>query len=192
MTEKIKRKRKGNEGKKFEEDIKKSFEEYNLYCLRLKDSSSSFSNNSQSRFTSTNPCDFISYNIFNDQILYLECKSTEQISIPLKNFKEHQINEMFDVEQKFDYIKSFCIINFRKTENTYCLKIEDVYNYYYSLNNINIEKRKSITEKYCREEGILIESMKKRTRFKYNLYNLFYKIKEKEAQENEGEVLDII
>lgn len=103
------------------------------------------------------------------------------------NFKEHQIKEMFNVEQKFDYIKSYCLINFRKTENTYCLSIKDIYNYYYSLNNINVEKRKSITEKYCREIGILIESIKKRTRFTYNLYNLFYKL-----QENEGEERDIV
>lgn len=186
MTEKVKKKNKGNEGKKFEDDIKKSLELHNLYCLRLKDSSSSFSNNNQSRFTSTNPCDFVSFNIFSNQILYLECKSTDQVSIPLSNFKEHQINEMFNVEQKFDYIKSYCLINFRKTENTYCLSIKDIYNYYYSLSDTNIEKRKSITEKYCKEQGFKIESIKKRTRFTYNLYNLFYKL------QAEGEERDIV
>lgn len=165
------------EGKKFEEDIKKSFEENNLYFLRLKDSSSSFSNNEKSRFTNTNPCDFISYNLFNNKLLYIECKSTEQASIPLKNFKEHQILEMYEADNKFDYIEAYVFINFRRTENTYCVNIQYIHDFYYSKNNINKEKRKSINEKFIKENSILINSNKKITRFNYDLYDLYYKIK---------------
>lgn len=178
MTQQTKSKnRNRKEGKKFEEDIKKSFEENNLYCLRLKDSASSYSNNARSRFTSTNPSDFISYNIFNGKLLYIECKSTEQTSLPLKNFKEHQIKEMYEVSQKFEYIEAYTFINFRKTENTYCIPISYIYDFYYSLNDINIKSRKSIPELFIKEHSTLILSNKRITRFSYDLYDLFYKIK---------------
>lgn len=168
-------KNKGKEGKKFEEDIKKSFENEFLYHLRLKDSSSSFSHNNRSRFTSTNPCDFISYNYYNKKMLYLECKSTEQKSLPFVNLKEHQLQEMIEVE-KYKHIESYCLINFRKSERTYCIRTKYIYNFYYSLNDVNHEERKSIPENYIKEFGVEVGSKKKRTRFHYYLNDLFYQL----------------
>ena len=46
-----------NEGKKFEEDFKKSMDKYNIWNYRLRDSSGSWSNNKGSRFTPKNICD---------------------------------------------------------------------------------------------------------------------------------------
>ena len=43
-----------NEGKKFEEDFKKSMDKYNIWNYRLRDSSGSWSNNKGSRFTPKN------------------------------------------------------------------------------------------------------------------------------------------
>lgn len=164
---------KGNLGKKFEEDIKQSFEKDNIYCLRLKDSSSSYANNSKSRFTSTNPCDFIGFNTYNNKILYIECKSTQDKSLSFNNLKEHQLKEMIEIEEKFEYINSYCFINFRKTENTYCIKTKYIYDFYYSLNNRNKEGRKSIPEKFVQENGVKIKSRKKITRFDYYIDELF-------------------
>jgi recombination protein U len=167
---------KGKEGKKFEEDIKRSFEDEFLYHLRLKDTSSSFAHDSKSRFTVTNPCDFISFNIYNKKILYLECKSTEQRSLPLNNFKKHQLDEMMEADNKYKHIEAYCLINYRKSEKTYCIRTKYIYNFYYSKDGVNTEERKSIPEDFVKEFGIEITHRKKRTRFHYFINDLFYRL----------------
>ena len=69
-----------NEGKKFEKDFENSIPQYTWY-YRIKDSSSSWSNSNNSRFTQKSPCDYI---IFKGGKLYLlELKSHNGKSIPL-------------------------------------------------------------------------------------------------------------
>lgn len=170
-------KNRGIEGKKFEEDIRESFIKQNLYFQRLKDSSSSFSNTSQSRFTSTNPSDFISYNVFNNKILYLECKSIQDLRLDFNKIKEHQIKDMYYLYSSFKHIDCFLIINFRKIEETYSLDINTVYNFYYSLNEENKEHKKSFSYEYIKTNGTRITEHKKRTRFNYDLYEFMYNIK---------------
>ena len=66
-----------NEGKKFEEDFKKSMDKYNIWNYRLRDSSGSWSNNKGSRFTPKNICDYIAYN--NGKLYLLELKSHKRL-----------------------------------------------------------------------------------------------------------------
>lgn len=157
------------EGKKFEQDIKNSFDNKGLYILRLKDSSGSYSNNEKSRFTSTNPCDSISYNIYNKNMLYLECKSTNSASLPFINIKKHQIDEMKKASDEFSYIDAYFLINFRKNEETYAVNVDYIHSFYYSINEFNKENRKSIPRKFCQKYGIILESTKKKTRYSYNI-----------------------
>lgn len=168
------KKSKTNEGKKFEEDIRESFEKQHLYFQRLKDSSSSYSNTTTSRFTSTNPSDFISYNVFNHKILYLECKSIKDTRCDFWRIKEHQLKDMYYLYSNFEHIDCFLIINFRKTEETFGLHIKRAYDFYYSLNNENEENRKSFSYDYVKKNGIKIQGNKKRVRFNYDLYQFMY------------------
>lgn len=171
---------KGKEGKKFEEDIKNSFDDQGLYYLRFKDTSSSYANNSKSRFTNTNPCDFATFNIYNNKILYLECKSTNQASLPFNNIKPHQLDDMVKVDEAFNYIESYFLINFRRDQDTFLVRTKDIRDFYYSENGRNPEGRKSIPKSYivecAAERGAGVVETLKRTRFRYDLKSAMYRI----------------
>ena len=79
-----------NEGKKFEQDFSSSFGE-NFWVYRLRDNAASFGNGTNTRFASSNICDFIIYHDITQTLYLAECKSTKGTSIPYTMIKENQI-----------------------------------------------------------------------------------------------------
>ena len=162
------------DGKKFEQQLKKSIDNNKMYYFRLKDNPSSFGCDSASvRFTLNNPYDcFVFYNGF---LFPMELKSTELSSISIqrnkdekgKMIKMNQIKGLLD-SNRYDRIFSGFLFDFRSTENTYWLSIEN-FDLFLSEND-----KKSINEKdVIKYKGILVEKERKRTQYIYNIEKLF-------------------
>ena len=151
-----------NEGKKFEEDFKKSMDKYNIWNYRLRDSSGSWSNSKGSRFTPKNICDYIAYN--NWGLYLLELKSHKGSSLPFAVISDYQLKGLSDI----DYlgIKAYFIINMRDKEKTYAIEALKIKNY------IETSGRKSIPITFMDSEGIEIKGVKKRTRYEYDVEEL--------------------
>lgn len=161
-----------NEGKKFEEDWKKSFAKLNAYYFRIKDSAASFSGGNTS-FTRTNPYDcFVLYEGF---FLPMELKSTKGTSFSFdkegagngnKLIKLSQIHGLNEVSQ-FKNAKAGFIFNFRDVHRTYYLDIVNFMNFYNNTSKFSINE-KDIVE----YEGVLIESKLLKVRYRYNVEKL--------------------
>lgn len=156
-----------NQGKIFEEDFANSFPE-NVFIYRLRDTSSSWqndNNNSKSRFTVKNICDFIAFNNINKRILLLELKSFKGKSCTFSNVKIHQIESLYAQCLK-DGVDAYFIFNFRDISETFAVKAEKIYQFYEN------SERKSFNYNWCSENGIFIDSRLKRTRFAYSIEKL--------------------
>lgn len=145
-----------NEGKKFEEDFKKSVPS-NAFIYKLKDAGG-WSNASNTRFTVNNICDYIMYA---DKTLYLlELKSLKGKSLPYSNVKENQIKGLTDAT-KYKGVISGLVVNFRDVNKTYFLPI----------NRLNHFKKTSDRKSYpidlFEKDGILIKQKIKTTRYDY-------------------------
>ena len=151
-----------NEGKKFEEDFKKSMDKYNIWSYRLRDSSGSWSNSKGSRFTPKNICDYIAYN--NWGLYLLELKSHKGSSLPFAAISDYQLKRLSSI----DYlgIKAYFIINMRDKGETYAIEALKIKNY------IETSGRKSIPISFMENEGIEIKGTKRRTRYEYDVGEL--------------------
>lgn len=156
-----------NEGKRFEEDIKKSVpQEYFYY--RFKDGTGNFNGtkNENVRFQAKNICDC---EVFTEEHLFLlELKSHLGKSISFTCIRNNQIEEMAKVDHK--RIKPYFIFNFRDLEKTYAIGAQKIKEFMESA------KVKSFPVKWCEENGIEIESIKKKVRYKYNLEKFFNEV----------------
>lgn len=158
-----------NEGKFFEKDIKDSMpKEHWLY--RFKDGTGNFggTKNENVRFQATNICDFIT--MTDEYLFLLELKSHKGSSIPFSCIRKNQIEEMSKIDHK--KIKTYFIFNFREKEKTYGIEAKKLKEY---MKNTD---RKSIPLAWCEENGIYIDSEKKKVRYKYLLNDFFNKASE--------------
>lgn len=155
-------------GKIFEEDFANSFPQ-NIFIYRLRDTSSSWqndnNNDSKSRFTAKNICDFIAFSNINKKILLLELKSFKGSSCPFSNVKTHQIESLY-VESQKEGVDAYFIFNFRDISKTFAIKAEKISQFYKK------SERKSFDYNWCSENGIFIDSRLKRTRFAYSIDKL--------------------
>lgn len=154
-----------NEGKKFEADLKSSIPD-TCWLYRLRDNASSFANGTNTRFTSTNICDYILFDDITKTMFLIECKSTKRTSISLSMIRDNQIKGLKDAGNHM-LVAGF-LINFRNDKND---------TYFISINNfsdmINDIKKKSFNIKDLETFGaIKIESTKKRTRYTYNIQKM--------------------
>lgn len=151
-----------NEGKKLEEDIKKSVPQECFY-YRFKDNAASFSGGDNTRFTSSNIADCMV--MTEENLFILELKSHKGTSIPFSCIRKNQIEEMSKIEHK--RIKAYFVFNFRDKEKTYAVKSHKVKVY------MQLSERKSIPIKWCEENGIEIIGTKKKIRYNYDLKKFF-------------------
>lgn len=155
------------EGKKFEEDIKKSIPE-NVYCYRIKDPAQSFGRDSKfTRFSLKNECDFFFYK--KPVLIAAELKSNQGTSISFAKTKEEKGEIKYDQiaflssAQRYD-IKAGFLLNYRKTNTTYWICISDF------LKFIDSTTKKSINEDdLMMYNAIIVPSNRKRTRNTYDL-----------------------
>lgn len=151
-----------NAGKLFENDFKQSVPD-TCWIYRLRDNASSFANGDNTRFTSTNICDYIMYDDITRTLFLVECKSTQGTSIPLSMVRDNQIKGLKEASEH-DLVAGF-LINFRnKNNDTFFVLINKFLDMIDSLN------KKSFSIKDLENIGALkIESNKKRTRYTYNI-----------------------
>lgn len=148
-----------NTGKRFENNFKKSVPE-NIFYYRLKDGSSSWGGNDLVRFQTTNMCDSI---MFDGNTFYcLELKSVKGKSLPFKNIKLHQINDLIKCTRYKNVIAGF-IIDFSELDECYFIEISDFKMFY--DNTI----RKSVPIAFARDRGIKIDVTVLKVNKKYNV-----------------------
>jgi len=157
-----KKKKKINNGKRFEEDFIGSLPE-NVYRLRLKDAGG-WSNATNTRFTIKNPCDFIIQSEGNE-LSMIELKSHKGKSVPYDVFKQY--DDLVKFQDDYSFIYCGAVFNFSDLEETYLI----------SIDNLKIIKERSNRKSFgyddVRELGILILQKKKITRWTYDLVDLF-------------------
>jgi len=152
--------KKRNPGKDFEKDFVKSIPD-RCDITRLKDGGG-WSNATNMRFTSSNPCDFIVFSESGqDTIHKLELKSTLGKSLPFGNIKEHQLEELYQSSLKG--VEALFIVNFRDVNETYRVSVQALRAF------INQTDRKSVPLSWFRECTILIPQTLIRVRYKYDL-----------------------
>jgi len=159
-----------NQGKLFEQDIKKSVPP-NVYYYRLQDSASGWSSSDSDnvRFTPKNKFDCLLFT--RGVLILLELKSTQGTSIPYSMIKDHQIEEL-NKASVYDGIKAGFLFNFRKSTRTYFMDIKDFIGYK------DATDKKSINERDIEaHNGILIDQTLMRTRYKYYLEGLINSFK---------------
>lgn len=162
-----------NNGKKFEEDIKRSFEKHNKYIYRLRDAGNlgNYTNTKQ-RFTINNIADMVT--VHNNKMCFLELKTTTGKSLPFANIKKHQVTDTYEAVIKYpNDVEAFFLINFSEVENeTYLVNCLDIYDFYFSKNEKNQENRKSFPISYIREHGIKVNHKKLKTRYIYDIKDM--------------------
>lgn len=151
-----------NAGKLFELDIKSSVPD-RCWLYRLRDNASSFAGGANTRFTSSNICDYILFDGKTKTLFLIECKSTKGTSVPLSMIRENQIKGL--IEAGKHCLVAGLLINFRNANNdTFFIRIDD---YVAMVENID---KKSFNIKDLMENGaVRLDCEKKRSRWKYNI-----------------------
>lgn len=164
-----------NPGKIFEESFIKSVPE-RCDVTRLKDAGG-WSNATNTRFTSKNPCDFIVYSdssVFGyPRMFKLELKSLLKKSLPYANIKP-KTKKLTAEENAYLFVcnlvesenKGVCamfVVNFRDVNETYTVFASDVKRF------METETRQSIPLAWFRENGELVEQTLIRVRYRYDL-----------------------
>lgn len=151
-----------NPGKLFENDIKQSIPE-KCWIYRLRDNASSFSNGTNTRFTSSNICDFILLDDLTKTLFLIECKSTKSTSVPLTMIRENQINGLLEAS-KHNLVAGI-LVNFRNADNdTFFLTISK-----YKNITENLNKKSFNIKDLINANAIRVGSTKKRTRYTYHI-----------------------
>lgn len=171
-----------NSGKSFEQQFKESVPVgLNYYYNRLKDSANSFNKNQGClRFTLNQPYDCQIYHHPNLFCFELKSKSTKSLSIQKekesgKDIKRHQISGLLEADSHYGVFGGF-IINFRDTNNTYFLWVQDFVRFEKSCD------KKSINEKdVVAFGGIIIKQELKRVKYVYDVVGLLADIRKLEA-----------
>jgi len=148
-----------NAGKKFEEDFIKSVPD-GCDITRLKDAGG-WSNATNTRFTISNPCDFIIWSDKTRALYKLELKSVQGKSLPFSSIKEHQLNGLLDSAAK-NVIAVF-VVNFRAVNETYYIPAKQM------QATIIASTRKSLSLADARLSGFQIKQTRIRIRWRYDL-----------------------
>lgn len=168
-----------NTGKRFEADFKKSVPSYAL-LYRLPDSAQAFGGNSNLRFSSKNPFDYLIWDSKKHILYALELKTVAGKVISFERSKDenreihwHQI-EGLNKWNKYDGITCGFIIEFRAIEKTVFIDISE----FNKL--INMVTRKSFNFDDLNNHKIqylIIGQEKIRTRYKYRVDEFLMSIK---------------
>ena len=167
-------------GKIFEEDFIKSIPSY-CWHKRLNDNAASWGNGTNTRFASTNECDFLLFDCNSRTLSALELKSTQgNLTYWRKDFedgKKHtwkiKKNQILGLKKWSQYLMNCGLIfNFRSCSNrTFFVMIDDFLEYTNTLNkkSINIHD-------VLKMNPIEIENHLIRTHYRYNVDNFLKEI----------------
>ena len=159
-----------NEGKLFEQDFKNSIPS-TCWIYRLRDNASSFANGTNTRFTSSNICDYFLLDDNSKTLFLIECKSSKSTSIPLTMVRDNQIHGLLEASKHA--LIAGLLINFRNTYNdTFFITIN---NFMRMIKNLN---KKSFNIKDLIEyDALKIHSTKKRTRYTYDINKMISELR---------------
>lgn len=152
-----------------------------MFIYRPPDQAQSFDikNSSKLRFSRHSPCDFFIYN--GKKLWTVECKTFSGSCSFERSKEEKGIIHYYQIETLLDYSKyrniiSGFLLDFRKSDNTYFLEINDF------CKMINSLSKKSFNEtdmlNMCKPFNI--DKKKNKINYKYNLERLFTEYKEEE------------
>lgn len=158
-------------GKIFEANWKKSIPE-SVFFYRPPDAAQSFGGNNNLRFSAKSPCDLFMFT--GEKFYALELKSVGSKFMSFERRKEdngiihfHQIENLTKYSKYKNVVSGF-ILDFRESDKTYFCKIED---FNYMIESLD---KKSFNEsdlmKYAKP--IVIEKVKKKVNYKYNIEKL--------------------
>lgn len=136
----------------------------------MRDNAASFGESLNTRFASSNICDYIMLHNKTRTLYLLEMKSTKSSSIPYSMIRENQIKELTE-SSKYNLVAGF-IFNYREKENaTYFMFIDD-------FNNMTSQiSKKSFNINDLEKYGaVKIDCDKKRTRYRYNILKFISEI----------------
>lgn len=164
-----------NEGKKFEECFAKSVPD-NVWHKRLNDNAASWSGGANSRFTSSNECDFLLHDSQYGLLYGLELKSTKgSLTFWREDFEDKSKKQTFNIRKKqiqglqkwaenYDGVFGF-VINFRDEKNdTFFVPIVNFLNYSSILSKKSLNK-----DDILQMEPTKIESKKLKVNYRYDL-----------------------
>ena len=151
-----------NAGKLFESDIKSSIPD-GCWLYRLRDNASSFAGGVNTRFTSSNICDYILFDDNTKTLFLIECKSTKGTSVPLTMIRDNQKKGLVEAGQH--RLVAGLLVNFRNEYNdTFFIAIDDYMDMTESIG------KKSFNIKDLMENGaVRVDCDKKRSRWRYNI-----------------------
>lgn len=162
-------------GKVFEENWRKSCPDH-IFIYRPPDAAQSFNPSSTLRFSNKSPCDYF---MFNGKYLFcLELKTVKGTSISFENSKSDKgVIHYYQIDtlkkfSKYENIIAGLVLDFRKSDNTYFLNINEWDNL---VSNII---KKSFNEKDLTKYSnpILIEKRKLKVNYRYDIEKLFQDI----------------
>lgn len=146
----------------FEQSIKNSTPN-TCWIYRFRDNAASFGNGNNTRFASSNICDYLLFDDESRTLYLLELKSTQGTSIPLSIIRDNQIKSLQEASEH-NLVAGF-ICNFRNENNdTFFIEITD---FVRMMENIN-KKSFNINDLKI-NNAIQIDSKKKRTRYTYDI-----------------------
>lgn len=170
-----------NQGKIFEQAIKDSCNQYNIFFQRHNDSATSWNSGEQSsssgsfsKFTAKSPYDGYMYMYPN--LLCVELKSTQGTSFSFdeKIIKKHQIKALKEAQEHKGVLAGF-LFNFRDRETKTTKRPNIVY--FVPIDKFTIYKatsnKSSINEAACKELGIEVPCYIKKLYYKYDIPELF-------------------
>lgn len=157
--------------KNFKDSVSK-----NIYYVRIKDSATSFGESVITKFTPNNPYD--SFMFYEGYLFPIELKSTKSTSVSIQTTKKQKgkmikINQIKGLEyaSTFSQIYAGFILDFRTSDKTYYLSIQDFLKFQSESN------KKSINEKDIKEyNGIVLTKVMKVKYYRYKVRKLLKKI----------------
>ena len=136
------------------------------WIYRLRDNASSFSGGANTRFASSNICDYIAFDDTSKTLFLWELKSTKSTSISLNMIRQSQIDGLLEAS-KHNLVAGL-ILNYRNENNdTFFITIDNFVNMLNSLGKKSFNVKDLILN-----NAIRIDSIKKRTRYTYDIKKL--------------------
>lgn len=172
-----------NQGKIFEDDFIKSLNS-DVWHKRLNDNAASWGNGTNTRFASTNECDFLLFDCNSRTLHALELKSTQgSLTFWRKDFEEKdKKNKSYNIKKsqinglsKWSQYLMNCgfVFNFRQHDNrTFFVTIKDFLEYTNKLNKKSINM-----DDVMQMNPIEIENKINKTHYKYDLDKFLKEIK---------------
>ncbi len=152
-----------NPGKAFEDDFKKSISDDYFY-YRFRDGTAAWGGNEKVRFQQKNICDCMV--MAHTKVWLMELKSTKAKSIPFGMINMKNLEDLVKASQhRKANVKAVLVANFRSVARTFYMDAQDVKRF------IETTDRKSIPISFFEEEGTEIESVKRRVRYRYKMFD---------------------